>query len=157
MYCINLFSYIDGDCRIIKTDSFGNCLYSIDSLINEYIMSHNGISATKLDIKPHNYILTREDWNKSIRFWCTKSKYNTRKFIVKEMIKDVGYIYNNYRIIKHVSFEICKMDIEKVNTMSTSCSQDCSLADCTNMNYSYVIDELKEKFMDQKFIHQKSE
>lgn len=109
MYLLATFNYQTKENNIIFQGSKRNTEEEMEKYIYNFIDDKQGVKNYKY-IKNKNEIITREEWNKNIRYWATISN-NYSKITIKTMIKDIGFLYNTYPIVKLESVYIINHDI----------------------------------------------
>ena len=166
MYCITEYSYIDRVHKIVAKGSKRDMTEYIESYILNFMDSKQGLKYKTFQesLKENDDKLSTKEWNSNKRYYVTRSN-NLSKYIIKEMRKDVGYVYNSYRVNKIKSVYIVKTnntnDIEyRDGTEFTSYESFDKVLDCIkkvnkevkkveldiNQVYGTVVKELKSVF-----------
>ena len=104
MYSIYGYFYNEKENIILSSGSKRDCSEFLEAWIIDYIGNVQGNKITNFSdlIKPVDYVLTSQEWNKNIRLWVTKTN-NRSKLTIKMMEKDRGYLFNSTKIKKLAS------------------------------------------------------
>ena len=142
MYHVYEYDYVQHTNILLCVDFKRNVQAYIESYIMNFIDEKQGIKYdTFLDsCKKGDDSITKEEWNKNIRYFCTKSENNLSKYTIKHMIKEEGYLYNTYKCKKVKSIYITRSIEDFEYEENRECDVDFETID----NFQKVIDLFKQ-------------
>lgn len=112
MYSVVVYSYEEKKASVLEYGSKRDMQELIESYCIDYIASIQGnrVSQFKDIVKQKGYLITKEDWDNNIRLWITKSN-NFSKYTIKQMNKNIGYLYNSFETKKVLSIYLVQTNI----------------------------------------------
>lgn len=110
MYFISLYDYKEGLNNLIQHGTKLEMLNFMENYIIDYINFNQTYKHKKFDeiVKKPKYSLSKDEWNKNIRFYVTKSRNNS-KYTLKKVVKSRGYLYNTQITEKIFSIYLIKI------------------------------------------------